>query len=105
MISAAARATASASVKELSFIGLSYRRRHAEIFRVRASGVVPSTRRHDARVEIGRTPRAFLVFTDRRSRLEHGVDDPPCLFHVVLPGKERGIAGHGVTEHSFVRIH
>src|SRR5215471_2965017 len=68
-------------------------------------GVLPTSGRRDALVDLTRPPAARLVFVDRGSRLQNRVDDSPCLFNVVLTRKQRGISLHGISQHTLVRIH
>src|SRR5579885_1634980 len=68
-------------------------------------GVVPAARRHDVRIRFRRAPRAGIVFGRRRSQLQCGIDDAPCLFDVVFAGEQRLIARHGISQHALVGIH
>ena len=43
-----------------------------------------------------------FVFEDRSFDLQHRIDDAPCLFYVILPCEERGVAGHCVADNAFV---
>src|SRR5437879_10848890 len=68
-------------------------------------GVLPAAGGRNARVDLFWSPGARLIFVDRRASLQDWIDDSPRLFDVVLPGEQGGVALHGVSQHSLVRIH
>src|SRR5262245_55462556 len=65
---------------------------------------MPAARGSDS-LDLCWSPRARFVLIDRRAVLQDRIDDSPRLLDVVLPRKQRGVAMHGVTEDSFVRVH
>src|SRR6058998_3441849 len=78
---------------------------NAEILLVRGARVMPASRRRNSLVDLTRTPGSFLVFVDRSAGLQHGIDDSPRLFHIILAGEQHGVSGHRVAQHALVRIH
>src|SRR6266545_6706194 len=66
---------------------------------------MPASGRRNSLVDLTRTPGAFLVFVDRSAGLQHGIDDSPRLFHIVLAGEQCGVSRHCVAQHAFVRVH
>src|SRR5215510_1413200 len=67
--------------------------------------VLPAAGWRDAGVDVLRSPGAWLILVDGRASLQHGIDDSPSLFDVVLPREQGGVAVHGVAEHSLVSVH
>src|SRR5690606_39730677 len=45
-----------------------------------------------------RPPAPPVVDLHRRSGVEQGLDDPPCLHDTVLPGKQRLVTAEGVSD-------
>src|SRR6266481_2925728 len=66
---------------------------------------MPASRRRHSLLDLARTPVAFLILENRRADLQHGIDDAPRLFDVILASKESGVTRHGVAEHALVRFH
>src|SRR5262245_32866780 len=78
---------------------------NTEILLVRSGRVVPAPSRRNSLVDFTGTPRTFFVFVDGSAGLQHGIDNAPCFFHVVLTGKQGGVSRHCVAQHAFVRFH
>src|SRR5258708_30108311 len=118
IISAAFRPTASASISISMFMAVPTLRLEywSDVFRTQYSNthhsnlsaahrrVFPASGRRYFLIDLTRSPGTGLVFVDWRAGLQHRVDDAPGLFHIVLPGKQRSVSRHGVTEHAFVCI-
>src|SRR5207249_1520205 len=66
---------------------------------------MPASGRRNSLVDLTRTPGAFLVFEDRSAGLQHGIDDSPRLFHIILTGEQHGVSCHRVAQHALVRVH
>src|SRR4029079_9380485 len=67
--------------------------------------VVPSVGWRDLRLGLGRSPGTGLVFVYRCVSLQRGIHDSPCLLHIILAGEKRGVPCHGISQHTFVRVH
>src|SRR6266436_5105322 len=121
IILAAFRATASASISISTFMAvLTLRLEYwSDVLRTQYSStpilhhsnlsaahrrVFPASGRCNSLVDFTRSPGTGLVFVDWCAGLQNRVDDAPGFFHIVLPGKQGGVSGHGVAEHAFVRI-
>src|SRR5580693_4916600 len=113
MATAPARATESSSSNTSSLRGAcgvmvssNDSRCHAEIFLVGRGRIMPTAGRdHVALIELARTPGPRFIFEGRSVGVQDRVHDSPGLFHVILTRKKRGVAGHGVAQKAFVRIH
>src|ERR1700733_312206 len=81
------------------------RRSSAPLFQSRLTchdRVLPSSRGRNELVDLIWSPGAGLVIVDRGAGLQHRINDPPRLFHIVLAGEQRGVSGHGVSEKPLV---
>ena len=63
-------------------------------------GIVPASWRRKALVELAWPPSVRFIGVQGRSLLENRIHDSPSFFHVVLPRKQRGVAGNGIAEYS-----
>ena len=66
--------------------------------------ILPPTRRRNL-ADLTGAPRIRIVFVNRSSRLQHRIDDPPRLFHIILTSELRGVSSHGVAQQPFVSLH
>src|SRR5215471_13710915 len=109
IISAAFRATASASISISTFMAVTTLRLEywSDVFRTQYYStptlhhsnlsaahrrVFPACGRRNSLVDFTRSPGTGLVFVDWRSGPQHRVDDAPSLFHIILPGKQGGVS-------------
>ena len=67
--------------------------------------VAPTGLRRNFLVDLNWSPGGRLIFVDGRDLFQNRIDNSPRLFHIVLTGKQCGIAGHRVSQYSFVCIH
>src|SRR5437667_674955 len=66
--------------------------------------VAPASRRSDS-LGVSRSPGIRFVFVYGRAGLQHWIDNPPGLLHIIFPGEERGVSRHCVSKDSFVSVH
>src|ERR1700722_14895772 len=66
---------------------------------------MPASAGRNSLLDLTRTPGAFLVLEDGSAGFEHGIDDSPSLFHIILAGKQRGPPRHRVAQHALIRFH
>src|SRR5262245_36084575 len=111
IISAAFRATASASISISTFIAVPTLRLepstpilHHSNLSAAQRRVFPASGRRYFLIDLTRSPGTRFVFVERSAGLQYRIDDAPCLFHIVLPRKQCSVSRHRVTEHAFVRI-
>ncbi len=66
---------------------------------------MPTTLCRDERISLFGPPgaRAYNRTMNRVMVLQHSIDYFPSGFNCILPGKERAVAFHGVTQKPFVR--
>src|SRR5262245_2845044 len=121
IISAAFRATASASISISTFIAVPTLRLEywCDVFRTQYSStpilhhsnlsaahrrVFPASGRCNSLVDFTRSPGTGLVFVNRSARPQYRIDHAPGLFHIILASKQRSVSRYRVTEYAFVRI-
>src|SRR5271157_618673 len=123
MVAAAARATDSSSSNTSNFMPVSPLRNSAtlahsssthrlsssfgqglERLHLRRRRILPATCGRDLS-NLARSPGIRIVFVNRRDRLQHGINDPPRLFHVVLASELRGVSRHGVSQQPLISFH
>jgi hypothetical protein len=66
-------------------------------------GIVPALTVDDA-VRLGRPPSVRVILIDGPIGLQHGIDDPPCLIHIIGPRKSKGISFHRIPKQQFIRL-
>ena len=66
---------------------------------------IPAAGRDGTLVHLVRSPRMRFVSIQRGVLVEDPINDPPGFFDVVLTGKQRRIADHGIAEDALVGGH
>src|SRR5277367_544136 len=60
---------------------------HPEVFLLIRNRHVPSPRRHQVLCHFRRPPTVRSIDMNRRFLFQHGIDNPPGLFDIILPRK------------------
>src|SRR4029077_3574109 len=121
IISAAFRATASASISISMFMAVPTLRLEywSDVFRTQYSStpilhnsnlsaahrrVFPASRRRYFLIDLTRAPATWLVGVDRSVGLLYRVEAAPGLFPIVLASEQGRAARHGIPEHALVGV-
>src|SRR5580704_2949751 len=114
MIAAASRATASASAKTSIFIkNVSHSPKISPADRLMSllcclifhNRVLPASNWCNFLVRFARSPGIRIVFAEGGPGLQDWIDDSPCLFDIILSGKQGRVSRHSISQDTFIRIH